>query len=991
MVFLDDLKDLVLYKKPFVLPINEKTIKKGSAIFLISPSFSASVKSIKSPYLVNKMDVFQSYYLEKNANYYINKEGFLQDIESTDEYLHEVGENDAMLTPAKKVEDYQGDLFFISDKYMDGAILNPRIPDNYFTQNGYEDITTPRVCFCSKVNNCLTALGQNVSGKEFYVYSPSTREGLEVWQPNEHSVPDFKATNEYWVLKPVQLKLVGRIRCTGSVGDGKRFTYGGDFAQTYDWNYKWLEKHGETISGVKPVQESVGPLEEKLFQDFKDYIKGKKKFENVHPLSSPIMHEAKKKKETWLLLATYSGKLNKQNTSQFLPQLQKNVKYNGAEVEFHTCYLPGDIFIFIKIPKEVKENAVLEAGINLAEYNHIPLTQSNLDKYKSQYSNLNHVRINKNTKGYLYIKDSKVVGMVNTESKDEEVWIQGLEVFGDNKGKHLGYYLLEAAVEDFHATKLSVRKTNSKAIKLYKEYGFETYKEDSYMYYMELKSSMNESYIFNEENIKDLQKYQDNFKKKKIDKDIKYISIKSPEAQPYLKKDKFCRSISKSFKDYNGEIAVDGDNMVGYVFIGDKVDKGFIHSLRVYPEYRGYGIGSKLLDIAINKYGGYDLTVAKDNELPIDIYKRKGFAIDNSRNAGKKMYYMVLKSHKKENAVQEAYALSSNDTVLNFDKWKKGSNNILYVTGLSGSGKTTLGEKYEKEYNAHLFEIDGLEFTYDSTNTGILEKIEEKCPEYASYHASRKTKEGYTGNNLVGILKKALSAALDIMKKDSNNLYIVEGVQIFQWLDPRIFSGKPVIIKGTSALRSAYQRYNRGKSTSDNSGDNILKLVSWYIKSEKSLSKFKKEIKESEELQEAARSELPESEFGVPGKRKFPLDTPERVKSAVRFFNYVEPEDEAELAKRIKEKAKKFGVAIRCGKKNRLSKYITKEYVNEFMAAGAIGNDAYAVINGSIKQAAYQNGYKYIEDDEYPYTKKCKVNKEIHKNTMMNNDFINKE
>ena len=192
-------------------------------------------------------------------------------------------------------------------------------------------------------------------------------------------------------------------------------------------------------------------------------------------------------------------------------------------------------------------------------------------------------------------------------------------------------------------------------------------------------------------------------------------------------------------------------------------------------------------------------------------------------------------------------------------------------------------------------------------------------------------------------------------------------------------------------MRSACQRYNRGKSTSDNSGDNILKLVSWYIKSEKSLSKFKKGIKESEELQEATRSELPESEFGVPGKRKFPLDTPERVKSAVRFFNYVEPEDEAELAKRIKEKAKKFGVAIRCGKKNRLSKYITKEYVNEFMAAGAIGNDAYAVINGSIKQAAYQNGYKYIEDDEYPYTKKHKANKEIHKNTMMNNDFTNKE
>ena len=55
------------------------------------------------------------------------------------------------------------------------------------------------------------------------------------------------------------------------------------------------------------------------------------------------------------------------------------------------------------------------------------------------------------------------------------------------------------------------------------------------------------------------------------------------------------------------------------------------------------------------------------------------------------------------------------------------------------------------------------------------------------------------------------------------------------------------------------------------------------------------------------------------------------------------------------------------------------------MAAGAIGNDAYAVINGSIKQAAYQNGYQYTEDDEYPYTKKKKA--KIHKNNMMKNDF----
>jgi hypothetical protein len=94
MVFLDDLKDLVLYKKPFILPINEKTIRKGSAIYLISPDYDTSVKSLQRPYLINKMNAYQSYYLEKNANYYINKEGYLEDVDNDTEYLHEVSEEE---------------------------------------------------------------------------------------------------------------------------------------------------------------------------------------------------------------------------------------------------------------------------------------------------------------------------------------------------------------------------------------------------------------------------------------------------------------------------------------------------------------------------------------------------------------------------------------------------------------------------------------------------------------------------------------------------------------------------------------------------------------------------------------------------------------------------------------------------------------------------------------------------------------------------------
>ena len=70
---------------------------------------------------------------------------------------------------------------------------------------------------------------------------------------------------------------------------------------------------------------------------------------------------------------------------------------------------------------------------------------------------------------------------------------------------------------------------------------------------------------------------------------------------------------------------------------------------------------------------------------------------------------------------------------------------------------------------------------------------------------------------------------------------------------------------------------------------------------------------------------LDNNEFGIPELRKYPLDTKERVKSAIRFFNYVDDEHEEELAKNILKAMKKFGISTDIiGQKNRLKNYITE-------------------------------------------------------------------
>lgn len=86
------------------------------------------------------------------------------------------------------------------------------------------------------------------------------------------------------------------------------------------------------------------------------------------------------------------------------------------------------------------------------------------------------------------------------------------------------------------------------------------------------------------------------------------------------------------------------------------------------------------------------------------------------------------------------------------------------------------------------------------------------------------------------------------------------------------------------------------------------------------LMQYNNEITES-----TKRSELPDEEFGIPEERKYPLDTEEHVRSAIKLFNHVDRKYEAELAKRILQKKSEYGIDdITIGEKNRLSKYITE-------------------------------------------------------------------
>lgn len=146
-----------------------------------------------------------------------------------------------------KLSKYKGDTYFISEHNMNGETLTPRVPKNYFTDNGYEDDTTNRVSFAPSVKQALMGLSQDVSGKKYYVHAPDG--DYDIYKPDTKAVPDSKVTGELWVKEKVKLKKVGEVQVGSDSGKpGEKFTYGDNSSELYEFDYEWVTNDSKSIS-----------------------------------------------------------------------------------------------------------------------------------------------------------------------------------------------------------------------------------------------------------------------------------------------------------------------------------------------------------------------------------------------------------------------------------------------------------------------------------------------------------------------------------------------------------------------------------------------------------------------------------------------------------------------------------------------------------------------------------------------------------------------
>lgn len=80
-------------------------------------------------------------------------------------------------------------------------------------------------------------------------------------------------------------------------------------------------------------------------------------------------------------------------------------------------------------------------------------------------------------------------------------------------------------------------------------------------------------------------------------------------------------------------------------------------------------------------------------------------------------------------------------------------------------------------------------------------------------------------------------------------------------------------------------------------------------------------------ITETKRSELPDSVFGIPEERKYPLHDEKHVRSAIKLFNHVDQKYEKQLANKIIAKMKEYDITPNIGDNNRLKKYINESVI----------------------------------------------------------------
>lgn len=316
------------------------------------------------------------------------------------------------------------------------------------------------------------------------------------------------------------------------------------------------------------------------------------------------------------------------------------------------------------IASTLDPNFVSKEPIKLSSLKRVRITKAVIDKYKSTYPDLRHVRC-EDTKeykceGYIWLDNQGdlVAHVGSCEYNDDHTkWIVSLEVIPKFKGHGLAKQILDYATKTMHCKYLSVNKKNKLAKSIYDKYGFKVYYENENMYFMTIdpnQKAISESQTITairEEYVPDQSSTLENdftpgkrIKLSSLDKVriTKAVLDKYKSAYPSLRLIPY-----KNTKEYKVEGYAwfnQQDELVCHVssceYYHDKTK--WITSLEVMQKFKGHGLSEQILDYATKTMDCKYLAVDKNNEVAKYIYDKYGFKVFHVDNEDDDVYLMSI-------------------------------------------------------------------------------------------------------------------------------------------------------------------------------------------------------------------------------------------------------------------------------------------------------------------------------------------------------------
>ena len=286
-----------------------------------------------------------------------------------------------------------------------------------------------------------------------------------------------------------------------------------------------------------------------------------------------------------------------------------------------------------------------------------------------------------------------------------------------------------------------------------------------------------------------------------------------------------------------------------------------------------------------------------------------------------------------ESSIYENLVFSKDDLQYRVNDFETGKINLAMVVGFAGSGKSTLGRELAKSLpNTEHCELDDVLTNWHFNDNQLKNKSNMVYNFFKDNKKFRITTDDY-GERVFhkdlnrksyhqDIIMEFVKYAIKYASIHKDTRFVLEGIwALLYGHDPSIYKNWCVVIKGTSYLVSQYRAMMRHVNSTKSTIDaidavlfNVTHIPKWffdsYIPMDKTIKKWENYFGARSVVTETKRSNLPDSAFGIPEDRKFPLDSEKHVRSAIKLFGHAEESKKKSLAKRIQSAARKYDISI---------------------------------------------------------------------------------